>query len=173
MNPRFIAAPPASPGARDPGPKADYPSPLFVLGKALNALLLDRIDNDIDRLNRINAILGAGTRRFGPHFVDAVNEELGKDAARKMRSLRVVHIRASEDIGALAADYVRSAKFASRAPGWIGRFLRRIGEREGAGEADLLSYLLFDGEFAARLIDLGRKDAKARHEELCAFFEKA
>ncbi|MEO6417816.1 MAG: phospholipase, partial [Polyangiaceae bacterium] len=60
---------------------------------------------------------------------------------------------------------------AQRAPGWLGKMLRRIGEREGAGEADLLSYLLFDGEFAARLIELGLKDARAKHAELCAFFE--
>jgi len=38
-----------------------YPGPLFLLGKALNALLLDRIDNDLDRLKRINVILDAGT----------------------------------------------------------------------------------------------------------------
>lgn len=51
------------------------------------------------------------------------------------------------------------------------RLLRRIAEWEGAGEADLLSYLLFDGPFAARLIELGRRDADARHDELCALFE--
>jgi hypothetical protein len=29
---------------------------------------------------------------------------------------------------------------------------------------------LFDGEFAARLVELGRKDAEARHDELCSLF---
>jgi NTE family protein len=29
---------------------------------------------------------------------------------------------------------------------------------------------LFDGEFAAQLIELGRADARARHAELCALF---
>jgi NTE family protein len=169
VNPRFIEATPLSAPALPSG----YPGPFFLLGKALNALLLDRIDNDIDRLKRINAIFDAGTRRYGPTFVDAINEELGQKAEkRKMRSLRLLHIRASENIGAIAADYVQSAKFAARAPGWLGRTLRRIGDREGAGESDLLSYLLFDGEFAGRLIELGRKDARAKHDELCAFFEE-
>ena len=54
----------------------------------------------------------------------------------------------------------------------IGKIIRRISEWEGAGEADLLSYILFDGEFSARLIELGRSDAKARHAELCAFFDE-
>jgi NTE family protein len=53
----------------------------------------------------------------------------------------------------------------------VGRVLRQLAEGEPRSEADLLSYLLFDGEFARRLIELGRADARARHAELCAFFE--
>ena len=178
VNPRFVAPAtldgggyvrPDSPRPREP--HAAPPSQLFVLGKALNALLLDRIDNDLDRLKRINAILDAGTHRFGPTFLEAVNAELGHgDASSGVRSLSVVHVRASEDIGRLAATYVRSPDFLRRAPGMVGALLRRIGEWDSEGEADLLSYLLFDGDFASHLIDLGRKDAKSRHEELCAFF---
>jgi len=169
VNPRFIA-PPAALGQSG----TVYPSPLFLLGKALNALLLDRIDNDLDRLQRINAILDAGTRTYGPGFVGAVNRELGHGGARGgVRPLRTVHIRASEDIGALAAAYVRSPAFAKRSHGLLARALRRIAEWQGEGEADLLSYLIFDGGFAAELIELGRRDAKERHDELCAFFAHA
>jgi NTE family protein len=40
----------------------------------------------------------------------------------------------------------------------------------GAGDdADLASYLLFDGGFARRLIDLGRSDAHARRAEILDF----
>ncbi len=168
INPRFIGAAPESKRAAR---KASYPGPLFLLGKALNALLLDRIDNDIARLERINDILRAGVERYGETFVDELNTKLG-DSKRLMglKRLAVVHVRASVDIGAAAGDYVRSAEFASRAPPVVGRLLRRIGEWEGEGEADLLSYLLFDGEFARRLIELGRKDAALHHEELCALF---
>ena len=51
------------------------------------------------------------------------------------------------------------------------RFLRRLAEADANREADLLSYLLFDGSFAKQLIALGFADAKQRHDELCAFFE--
>jgi NTE family protein len=167
VNPRYIGPPPDLAAARTN--EAEYPAPLALLGKALNALLLDRIENDIDRLNRINSILAAGTKRFGAAFVDAVNEQMGQGGAPVgLRQLRIVHVRASQDIGALAAEHVRSAEFSARTPTWISRVLRRIGE--GAGEADLLSYLLFDGAFAAKLIELGREDARLRHDELCAFF---
>jgi NTE family protein len=172
VNPRHIPDEPLIPkiAAADEN-EADYPGPFFLLGKALNALLLDRIDNDIDRLNRINIILEAGTRRFGPKFVDELNQELGtKGRLRGFRPLRVVHIRASQDIGLMAAEYARSPEFASRSSGVMGRLIRRLGEW-GAGEADFLSYILFDGEFSARLIELGHNDARSRHDELCTFFD--
>jgi NTE family protein len=166
VNPRYIGAPSEEVKAEN---VAEYPAPFALLGKALNALLLDRIENDIDRLNRINAILEAGTNRFGPGFLEAVNVQMGHNPNQSgLRQLRVVHIRASQDIGALAAEHVRTPEFAARTPAWISRVLRRIGE--GAGEADLLSYVLFDGAFAAKLIELGRSDAAAQHDELCAFF---
>jgi NTE family protein len=48
--------------------------------------------------------------------------------------------------------------------------MRRIGEAET--EADLLSYVLFDGPFASMLVDIGWQDAKAQHDALATFFAK-
>jgi hypothetical protein len=39
------------------------------------------------------------------------------------------------------------------------------------GEADLLSYLFFDRSYTQRLIDIGRADAEAAADALCAFLE--
>jgi NTE family protein len=144
-----------------------YPGPLFLLGKTLNALLLDRLDSDIDRLRRINNILEAGTRRYGPDFLDELNGEMG---GSRLRPLATVLVRASADIGHISAEYVREPAFAQRNRGVLGRLMRRMAEAEGSAQADLLSYLLFDGEYARRLIELGRHDARRQHEELCAFF---
>jgi NTE family protein len=146
--------------------QTDFPSPLFLLGKTLNALMLDRIDNDIVRLRRLTEILEAGERIGGPDFVARLNRELG----RQLRPIHTVLVRASENISEMAATFVRSPAFASRAPGVVGALLRRLGE---ARESDLLSYLLFDGEFARQLIALGREDARAKHDELCAMFAEA
>jgi NTE family protein len=167
INPRFIrdeTPTPALAAARE----AELPDPFFILGKALNALLLDRIDNDIERVHKLNMILEAGTQHWGPSFVDELNRALGRRS--KVRPLDVVHVRASEDIGVVAAQYVQSPEFAKRAGGWIARVLRRIGE--GAEEADLLSYVLFDGGWSSLLIEMGRRDARKQHDELAAFFER-
>jgi NTE family protein len=167
INPRYLPAP----GEPDPIEEPVFPGPLLLFGKTLNALLLDRIDNDIDRLNRINQILEAGRRRYGEGFLDEINEELSLLTGKGVRPLRTVLIRASQDIGALAGDFVRSSGFQARVGGVTGRLIRRLAEGDGEREADLLSYLLFDGDFARQLIELGHRDARARHEELCAFFE--
>jgi NTE family protein len=169
INPRYIRDDKPSPALAE-AREREYPDPLFVVGKAMNALLLDRIENDIDRLERLNAVLAAGTRRYGPGFADAINEELAKAGVGALRPLDVVYVRASQDIGVLAAEYARSPEFAKRVPGLWGRAMRRVAE--GESEADLLSYVLFDGEFAGRLIEIGRADARARHDALVTFFEK-
>jgi NTE family protein len=167
VNPRFIREEQPAPALAQ-AREREYPDPLFVLGKAMNALLLDRIENDIDRLQRLNSVLAAGTRCFGPGFADALNGELAQDGVRALRPIDVVYVRASQDIGVLAAEYVQSPEFARRVRGLMGRALRRLAE--GESEADLLSYVLFDGEFCGRLVELGRADARAKHDELVRFF---
>ena len=169
INPRYIRAPvfaEATDQAND-----QFPGPLFVLGKTLNALLLDRLDTDLARLDTINRILEAGERAYGADFVDQLNVAMGYQAPRGLRPMRSLLIRSSENIGELAAAYVRRASFGQRVGGVLGRVISALADTDAQSESDLLSYVLFDGEFASSLIDLGYRDARARHEELCAFFE--
>jgi NTE family protein len=170
INPRFVPTTPLSEGS---AAKEDaFPGPLFLLGKTLNALLLDRIDTDLARLDSVNRILDAGTEAYGTAFVDTLNRALGHAHGHGLRPMRAMLVRASEDIGALAADFVHRHGPAMK--GFTGRLMRRLAGASGTiahNESDLLSYLLFDGRFAAQLIELGRADARARHDELCAFFE--
>ncbi|MEM9489559.1 MAG: patatin-like phospholipase family protein, partial [Myxococcota bacterium] len=146
-----------------------FPKPLYLLGKALNALLLDHTDYDLDRMRRINAILKAGTESFGPDFVDVLNRKLVEMRGAALRPLRALHIRPSIDIGVLAADFVASGRTKIRGR-MARRLVSRLAEREAPHESDLLSYLLFDGNYAAELIDLGYRDAMAQEDALVAFF---
>ena len=169
ISPRFESSEPV-PAELAAEREADFPSPLFMLGKTLNALMLDRIDNDIDRLQRITDIIEAGKRVYGPDFGERIDRELRATEGHGVRAIRATLIRASQNISQLAADFVRRPAFARRVSGVVGALFRRLGE---ARESDLLSYLLFDGEFANLLIEIGRADARARHDELCALFEQA
>ena len=161
-----------APLAPAPAPtQAAPPRSVVLIGKALNALLLDRVENDIERLQRINRILLAGERRFGSSFINELNDEMGyRHPHPGLRPLASILIDASENIGHLPREYVRSPSFANRNQGLLANALRRLGEQEFADESDLLSYVLFDGEFAGRLIELGRRDARAHHRELLQFF---
>jgi NTE family protein len=170
INPRYVYERPQAGTPVEAGEDA-VPGPWFLVGKALNALLLDRVENDIERMQRINSMLLAGQRRFGPGFVQELNQELGKnDPERQLRTLATLLIDASANIGKLAADYVRSPTFARRNRGVFARVLRSLVDDQFTDESDLLSYVLFDGEFVAQLIDLGRHDAQRRHAELRSFF---
>jgi NTE family protein len=172
VSPRYL--PLARPDAPEvQANEAAFPGPLFLLGKTLNALLLDRLDSDLDRLRRINKILEAGCRTYGEHFLDDINEAMGTPrGGQGLRPLKTILVRASEDLGQLAAEFVRAPSFTQRNRGVLGRLMRRMAEAEGRGQADFLSYLLFDGEYARELIALGRRDARRQHDELCAFFNE-
>lgn len=147
-----------------------YPKPLFLAGKALNALMLDHTEYDLQRMQRINMILEAGDASFGPQFEHMMNHELVRLRGAPLRRIQAVHIRPSEDIGALAADFVAQGRM--RVNGMIARkLIQRLAGGEGRHENDLLSYLLFDGDFAAQLIDLGRRDAAKKEDELASLFD--
>ena len=168
INPKHRPAPGALPEL-ERRREESFPSPLFLLGKTLNALLLDRIDNAISRLDKINDILDAGTRCYGEEFTANLNRELGRPPHQGLTRLDALHIRTSANIGELAAEYVRRPEF--NVPGMLGKVMKRLAHGEATREADLLSYVLFDGEFAGRLIEIGRADAAQHHDALCRLFD--
>lgn len=158
-----------------PGPARHYPNYQFILGKLLDALLLDPLDYDLMVLERINALL----RRAGELVDDMEAAQVAKEELDRMTrayrgmSYRVVEpllLRPSRDLGELASE------FASEVPEdfWGSRLMAAIcsnaAERTGYGESDLLSYLLFDGGYTGQLLDLGYQDAAEMHDELVEFF---
>lgn len=163
--------PAARTGARAPSGTTSVTSPLYLAGKALNALFADRVEVDLGRLSATTAILRAGERRYGPSFEREINQELVRAGEPELRAIDALRIEPALDLGALAAEHVTNRAFAARVPGAAGRLMRCIADGDPSRVGDLLAYLLFDGSFTAALIDLGRADARARHDELCALLE--
>ncbi len=92
-------------------------------------------------------------------------------AGGALRPVRDLFIRPSQDLGKLAADVLSRPAVRARLSGPAGYFMRRMGENavQTQDPSDLLSYLLFDGEYARELIALGERDAHEVREELEAF----
>jgi NTE family protein len=151
---------------RTAGAAAAVTSPLYLAGKALNALFADRVAADLAHLNRTTAILRAGRRRFGAAFDDQLNDQLVEDGVTPIRPIDAWCIEPSRDLGALAADYVAGPAFVRRTRGPLARLIRYIADGDPNRMGDLLAFLMFDGAFTSELIALGRADARAQHEAL-------
>ena len=123
--------------------KAAYPPPAQILGKLLNAIFLDVIDQDAQRLQKINSLI----------------RELSADKSAGMREIEILVIRPSVDLGKLAAehepDLPRGFRFMTRG----------LGTRE-TKSPDFLSLLMFQPEYLTRLIEIGEADARRECERI-------
>lgn len=150
--------------------ESDYGSLTYLAGKVLNALLLDRVDYDVDRLRVVNAILDTGTRAYGPDFVARMNETVERLRGTSYRVVQNVYLRPSRDLALVAAECLYEHR-PRGIRGWLSDATLRYAVHGIAAEADLLSYLYFDRCYAQHLIELGRADAEAQADTLVAFFE--
>jgi len=157
---RGIQAPP-------PG-QVTAPGAAFLLGKVLNAFLLDHVQNDFELMQRLNEVLADGTRVYGPDFVEKLTAAARARGGQPYRQVSALAVHPSDDIGRLAAEHVRKGKV--RGGALLTRQFLNLLDAGVGPDADLASYLLFDGSFARKLIDMGRSDAEARREELLQFF---
>ncbi|MBM7114887.1 patatin-like phospholipase family protein [Archangium primigenium] len=153
-------------------PQAFANAPMLA-GKMLATLMMDRTDQDLGRLRRINALVEAGTAAYGVDFARTLGAALDGHRGHPLRYVRELLVRPSEDLGVLAAEYVRTPGFRSKGQGLAHKTILRMVDQEGTRSADLASYLLFDGGFAERLIDLGRRDARALRAEWLRFWSDA
>ncbi len=137
-----------NPPAPTPIPLAPYPTPAQIVGVLFNSVFLDLLDQDALRLERINRLLEAGASR----------------TAENLRPVDLLILRPSVELGEIARDYEPELPK-------LFRFLtRRLGTREERGR-DVLSMLMFQGDFLSRIIELGESDARARSDEIAAFVE--
>jgi NTE family protein len=150
---------------------AQAPGAAFLMGKILNAFLLDHVDVDIDLLNRMNNVLADGISAYGPEFTEKMSAAADKHDRPAYRPVKCLALHPSEDIGRLASEHVQRGRF--RGDPIVTKRLLTMLDLGGGTEADLASYLLFDGTFCRQLIEMGRADAKARRDELLAFFGDA
>jgi NTE family protein len=154
------------------GPKKNRaPGAAFLLGKVLNAFLLDHVDVDLELLTRLNHVMLDGELAYGPDFVNQMSEAAIERNSPPYRFVNALAIRPSQDIGRLASEHVSKGRY--RGNPIVTKQLFHLLDFGVGDESDLASYLLFDGTFCRQLIEMGRADAQARRDELLAFFGDA
>jgi NTE family protein len=132
--------------------RADSISIAQIAGVLLNAVFLDSLDNDMERLERVNRTLG---------FISGPDRRKNPDLLRRIPALT---LRPSQDLGRLAAD--QYDKF----PATLRHLLRGIGATGDSGW-DLLSYVAFQPGYVGQLIELGYKDTLAQRKVIEDFFQ--
>jgi NTE family protein len=137
-----------------------------ILGKVLDSVFLDRVVFDLDRLTRINDLVGALEESGGALAVARVHAALARMGRPNYRKIRFVHVHPSRDLGAIASEKLGSVKVGG--PLSVARLLRALFQDDAGETGDAASFLLFDGGFAGALIDAGRADAAKLHAELAA-----
>lgn len=133
---------------RLPLPPSKYPTPAQVVGVLFNSVFLDLLDQDALRLERINRLIRSG----------ASPEKTG------LRPVDLLILRPSVELSKIAQDYEPE----------LPPLFRFLSRRSGAGEtksSDVLSMLMFQGNFLTRIIELGESDADARTDEIARFIE--
>ncbi len=148
-----------------------YPNAMFMLGKMFNALMLDKLEADMARIRRINSIVEAGSRAYGPDFPERLGAAMRGERGRPYTRVDMVLIRPSEDLGHIAWDVMHRTKL-SKYEGVVARWMRRsIANEDAIHESDLASYILFDREYVTRLIDLGYEDASKHRADILNLFD--
>ncbi|RME21964.1 MAG: hypothetical protein D6798_16935 [Deltaproteobacteria bacterium] len=142
----------------------------FLAGKLLNAVLLDPIQYDLQVLDRFNALLSVLEETLTPDELARVQAVIVNKRGVPYRCLRRLLFTPSEDLGSLGTAHLR-AHLDDWGLDWFSRYaLRRAVGGPDDGEADWTSFVLFDGELARRLVEVGHRDATARSEELRRFW---
>ena len=125
-----------------------YPPPAQIFGDVMSAIFLDQFDGDALRLERINQLL----------------DNTLPDKRGNLRPVKLLLLRPSRDLGRLANEHE------PRLPRTF-RFLTRGLGTQQTRSNDLISLVMFQPDYLARLLQLGEEDAAERAGEIEKFLE--
>lgn len=125
-----------------------FPSIARVSGAILNGLFFDYLEVDLERLDRVNAIV----------------KNNHKDVDLGVKHIEKFCIHPSRDLGEIAGDYAAGAL-----PRFVEYLLGGLGGKTES--SDIASYLLFDSRFTKKLLEIGYEDVLRQKAEFIKFWE--
>jgi NTE family protein len=114
-----------------------------IAGVMLNSIFMDALEADVERMRRINELIAEG-------------------AHPELKSIPILMIKPSRDLGKMSAEHVKEL------PQMLRYLLKGIGVAGNEG-TDLLSYLAFDASYTKPLMELGYDDTYNMKEEILKF----
>lgn len=125
--------------------KPALPSTAQTLGVLLNTLIIDAVDFDTERVNRINSSIA----------------KLPNQAHPTLKPIELLKIQPSQDLGQL------SINMQAAIPKTMRKLMSKLGNSGSSGE--LMSYLLSEPVYTQALINLGYNDALNQKETIRQF----
>ncbi len=121
-----------------------------ISGMLLNAVFLDSLETDMERMERINST------------ISIMSLEHRLQMTSKLRQIPLLALNPSRDLGELAIGILHEF------PAIIRFLLRGLGAKENKGW-DLLSYLAFEKAYTQQLIELGYSDTLRKKNTILEF----
>ena len=134
-----------------PARPGDYPSAAQALGLLFDAVFLDALEADAERLDQVNLLL-ASLPPGGP-------------APDGLRPVELLLLHPTRDLADLAAGQGQLL------PPRVRRIVRALGG-QGDAASDFLGFLLFHPIHTSRLVEAGYDDVRAQWPTIERFFEK-
>ncbi|MDD4974647.1 MAG: hypothetical protein PHY93_09880 [Bacteriovorax sp.] len=137
--------------------KRQSPAIAEILGELFNALFLDSLDPDIERLQRIN---------------DSIENQFLKDSFKtkwqtNLRVIPILHLAPSRNLGELIPDIIKQF------PLVLSYFIKGLGASDSDEQGkELISYLAFTKECVTPLMSLGYEDTMKKKNMISEFMNK-
>lgn len=159
--------------------RGDIRSPTISeqMGRLLNGLFLDRIEFDMEQLERINTIIEISEKTYGKNYLNRINENMKKEgyttdiALRGLRKIRALEIQPSEFINNIFLRWFERVEKDKFKFSTLEKMLIRLLDIDPTTGSDLMSYLIFAPNYIRDLFDLGYEDAKKQRKHLIDIME--
>ena len=150
----FVAKENESKATNSVKPESETVSLIRVLNTLLNAVLLDSVEQDVQRIQRINELVDLALKNQNTETSETVS----------LKKIPALCISPSANLGEIARSQ------AHHLPRLLRMTIGALGDLDDANE--IISYLMFDKNFCRKLIEIGYNDAFEAKDEIIEFFKE-